>query len=85
MVLIMTIDCDYDTGNDKINDENDDDDDDDDDDAGRKQCWGWVTWKFVVNALISILFLITNNIIIIIDINASHHQGGLFLWEKSVV
>ena len=69
MVFIMIIDCDYDTGNDKINDENDDDDDDDD--AGRKQCWGWVTWKFVVNALISILFLITNNIIIIIDINAS--------------
>ena len=52
-------------------DGDDDDDDDDDDDAGRKQCWGWVTWKFVVNALISILFLITNNIIIIIDINAS--------------
>ena len=71
MVFIMIIDCNYDTGNDKINDENDDDDDDDDDDAGRKQCWGWVTWKFVVNALISILFLITNNIIIIIDINAS--------------
>ena len=68
MVLIMTIDCDYDTGNDKVDDENDDDDDDD---AGRKQCWGWVTWKFVVNALISILFLINNNIMIIIDINAS--------------
>ena len=43
----------------------------DDNDTGRKLCWVWVTWKFVVNALISILFLITNNIIIIIDINAS--------------
>ena len=31
MVFIMIIDCDYNTGNDKINDENDDDDDDDDD------------------------------------------------------